>query len=160
MNETIDVCKHFTNLCLNGRCVPTPMSYRCGCNMGYRQDVRGECIGEKHALTHHILYKLSLLCHIFFSHSLPDYVTSLLSVYSPSRSLRSSSDQFILRIPKTRTKSFGERAFSFTAPKQWNSLPLNIRHITSKEPFKRALKTSLPKILQPLVSYLLLYIHS
>ncbi|XP_051766700.1 fibrillin-2b isoform X2 [Ctenopharyngodon idella] len=45
LNETtIDVCKHFTNLCLNGRCIPTPTSYRCECNMGYRQDVRGECI--------------------------------------------------------------------------------------------------------------------
>ncbi|KTG04443.1 hypothetical protein cypCar_00020287, partial [Cyprinus carpio] len=42
--DTIDVCKHFTNLCLNGRCIPTPTSYRCNCNMGYRQDVRGECI--------------------------------------------------------------------------------------------------------------------
>ncbi|XP_042178990.1 fibrillin-2b isoform X2 [Oncorhynchus tshawytscha] len=44
VNETVDVCKHFTNLCLNGRCIPTPTSYRCECNMGYRQDVRGECI--------------------------------------------------------------------------------------------------------------------
>uniref|UniRef100_A0AAY5EYQ0 Fibrillin 2b n=1 Tax=Electrophorus electricus TaxID=8005 RepID=A0AAY5EYQ0_ELEEL len=43
-SSTIDVCKHFTNLCLNGRCIPTPTSYRCECNMGYRQDVRGECI--------------------------------------------------------------------------------------------------------------------
>ncbi|XP_069006644.1 fibrillin-2b isoform X2 [Embiotoca jacksoni] len=44
VNDTIDVCKHFTNLCLNGRCIPTPTSYRCECNMGYKQDVRGECI--------------------------------------------------------------------------------------------------------------------
>lgn len=49
VNETVDVCKHFTNLCLNGRCIPTPTSYRCECNMGYKQDVRGECIGKKHA---------------------------------------------------------------------------------------------------------------
>lgn len=46
MNESIDVCRHFTNLCLNGRCIPTHGSYRCECNMGYKQDVRGECIGE------------------------------------------------------------------------------------------------------------------
>uniref|UniRef100_A0AAY4E663 Fibrillin 2b n=1 Tax=Denticeps clupeoides TaxID=299321 RepID=A0AAY4E663_9TELE len=44
LNETIDVCKHFTNLCLNGRCIPTHASYRCECNMGFKQDVRGECI--------------------------------------------------------------------------------------------------------------------
>lgn len=47
LNQTIDICRHFTNLCLNGRCLPTPASYRCECNMGYKQDVRGECIGER-----------------------------------------------------------------------------------------------------------------
>ncbi|KAF3829509.1 hypothetical protein GH733_003773 [Mirounga leonina] len=44
LNQTIDICRHFTNLCLNGRCLPTPSSYRCECNAGYTQDVRGECI--------------------------------------------------------------------------------------------------------------------
>ncbi|XP_054530117.1 fibrillin-3 isoform X19 [Pan troglodytes] len=44
LNQTIDICRHFTNLCLNGRCLPTPSSYRCECNVGYTQDVRGECI--------------------------------------------------------------------------------------------------------------------
>lgn len=47
LNQTIDICRHFTNLCLNGRCLPTPSSYRCECNAGYTQDVRGECIGEQ-----------------------------------------------------------------------------------------------------------------
>ena len=47
LNQTIDICRHFTNLCLNGRCLPTPSSYRCECNVGYTQDVRGECIGEQ-----------------------------------------------------------------------------------------------------------------
>uniref|UniRef100_A0A8C9VFY4 Fibrillin 2b n=1 Tax=Scleropages formosus TaxID=113540 RepID=A0A8C9VFY4_SCLFO len=44
LNHTIDVCKHFTNLCLNGQCVTTPTSYYCKCDLGYQQDVRGECI--------------------------------------------------------------------------------------------------------------------
>ncbi|XP_059498675.1 fibrillin-2 [Stegostoma tigrinum] len=45
INQTnIDVCKHFTNLCLNGRCIPTPTSYRCECNMGFKQDLRRECV--------------------------------------------------------------------------------------------------------------------
>uniref|UniRef100_H2LL33 Fibrillin 2b n=1 Tax=Oryzias latipes TaxID=8090 RepID=H2LL33_ORYLA len=46
-NETIDVCKHLTNLCLNGRCIPTASSYRCECNMGYKQDIRRECIVDE-----------------------------------------------------------------------------------------------------------------
>ncbi|XP_023195497.1 fibrillin-2-like [Xiphophorus maculatus] len=44
VNESLDFCQHFTHLCLNGRCIPTRGSYRCECNMGYKQDVRGECI--------------------------------------------------------------------------------------------------------------------
>uniref|UniRef100_A0A673I3V1 Fibrillin-1-like n=1 Tax=Sinocyclocheilus rhinocerous TaxID=307959 RepID=A0A673I3V1_9TELE len=39
-----NMCETFRNLCINGRCVPTPGSYRCECNMGYRLDGRGECI--------------------------------------------------------------------------------------------------------------------
>ncbi|XP_043916738.1 fibrillin-2 [Protopterus annectens] len=44
LNETADLCKLYSNLCLNGRCVPIVGSYRCECNMGFKQDVRGECI--------------------------------------------------------------------------------------------------------------------
>ncbi|KAK2894364.1 hypothetical protein Q8A67_011593 [Cirrhinus molitorella] len=39
-----NMCEAFRHLCINGRCVPTPNSYRCECNMGYRLDGRGECI--------------------------------------------------------------------------------------------------------------------
>ena len=34
---------------------------------------------------------------------------------------------------------FGEQAFSFTGPKQWNSLPYDIRHSPSLFSFKKAL---------------------
>uniref|UniRef100_A0A2K6UV65 Fibrillin-2 n=1 Tax=Saimiri boliviensis boliviensis TaxID=39432 RepID=A0A2K6UV65_SAIBB len=44
LNQTIDICKHHANLCLNGRCIPTVSSYRCECNMGYKQDANGDCI--------------------------------------------------------------------------------------------------------------------
>uniref|UniRef100_A0A8D0L9R6 Fibrillin 2 n=1 Tax=Sphenodon punctatus TaxID=8508 RepID=A0A8D0L9R6_SPHPU len=44
LNQTIDICKHHPNLCLNGRCTPTISSYRCECNMGYKQDANGDCI--------------------------------------------------------------------------------------------------------------------
>ncbi|XP_074851141.1 fibrillin-2 [Carettochelys insculpta] len=44
LNQTIDICKHHPNLCLNGRCIPTISSYRCECNMGYKQDASGDCI--------------------------------------------------------------------------------------------------------------------
>ncbi|XP_061481297.1 fibrillin-2 [Rhineura floridana] len=44
LNQTIDICKHHPNLCLNGHCIPTISSYRCECNMGYKQDANGDCI--------------------------------------------------------------------------------------------------------------------
>uniref|UniRef100_A0A672TJ02 Fibrillin 2 n=1 Tax=Strigops habroptila TaxID=2489341 RepID=A0A672TJ02_STRHB len=44
LNQTIDICKHHPKLCLNGRCIPTLSSYRCECNMGYKQDANGDCI--------------------------------------------------------------------------------------------------------------------
>ena len=48
-----------------------------------------------------IEYKLSVLCHNFFSDSCPSYLADLLSVYSPSRTLRSSADIRILKVPVT-----------------------------------------------------------
>ncbi|XP_054253822.1 fibrillin-2 isoform X1 [Indicator indicator] len=44
LNQTIDICKHHPNLCLNGRCIPTLSTYRCECNMGYKQDANGDCV--------------------------------------------------------------------------------------------------------------------
>ena len=43
-------------------------------------------------------------------------------------------------------ESFGQRAFSFTAPTQWNSLPYGLRHCQSSPAFKTFLKTHLPRI--------------
>lgn len=88
-------------------------------------------------------YKLSVLCHNFFSGSAPKYFDQLLSVYTPSRQLRSSTDSRLLCVPRVRTVSFGERSFYFCGPKQWNSLPLHVRNIQSTSSFKKALKTYL-----------------
>ena len=90
-----------------------------------------------------IEYKLSVICHSFFLSLSPIYLSDLLIVYTPKRNLRSSSDNRILCIPKLRTKTFGHRSFSFTAPTIWNSLPSELRHTDSIHKFKLALKTHL-----------------
>ncbi|XP_046720263.1 fibrillin-1 [Silurus meridionalis] len=41
-----NMCEIVRNLCVNGRCIPVPGSYRCECNMGFRLDSRGECIDD------------------------------------------------------------------------------------------------------------------
>ena len=88
-------------------------------------------------------YKISTLCLNTFTNSSPVYIAQLLSVYTPSRHLRSFLDTRTLRIPFVKTKSFGQRAFSFTGPTQWNLLPYGLRHSKSSPAFKTALKTHL-----------------
>ncbi|KAK1784694.1 hypothetical protein P4O66_003373 [Electrophorus voltai] len=41
-----NMCDAVRNLCVNGRCIPIPGSYRCECNMGFQLDPRGECIDD------------------------------------------------------------------------------------------------------------------
>ena len=45
--------------------------------------------------------------------------------------------------PRCHLKTYGERAFSFIAPKLWNTLPLSIKRCKSAESFKSTLKTYL-----------------
>ena len=52
-----------------------------------------------------------------------------------SRSLR-STDQKLLAVPKSRLKTYGDRAFSVAAPKLWNELPLNLRSLDTINLFK------------------------
>ena len=82
-----------------------------------------------------IQYKVAPLCYNSFTESYPAaYLSELLDCLpSRSRQLRSISDtRTFCRIPFTKTwKTFGERAFSFTGPTQWNSLPYDVRHSAS-----------------------------
>ena len=88
-----------------------------------------------------IEYKLSLLCFKIISHQAPIYLSELLHLYTPSRQLRSSTDTRMFRIPSFRTKSCGQRSFSYQAPVIWNQLPVSVRHSTSVSSFKSSLKT-------------------
>ena len=70
----------------------------------------------------------------------PDYLRELVVPYVPTRSLRSSGKLY-LKIPKSKTKTLGTRAFSFAGPTVWNALPEELRRIDSLEAFKNKLKT-------------------
>src|SRR4029434_8837491 len=72
----------------------------------------------------------------------PEYITDMLSRYTPSRSLRSSGTE-LLTVPKARTKRNGKAAFIFYAPSLWNTLPEYLRMAETVETFKHALKTYL-----------------
>ena len=87
-----------------------------------------------------ISYKTACLCFNAITSSTPAYFSEL---YSASRSLRSSAETRLLKIPLFKCKTKGDRAFSYFGPSVWNSLPLHIRNATTIDTFKSALKTSL-----------------
>ena len=75
----------------------------------------------------------------------PPYLSDLLHVATPSRTLRSSSS-IHLTVPPARLTTMGSRAFSRSAPRLWNSLPSEFRNTTSPPHFKSKLKTYLFKL--------------
>jgi hypothetical protein len=95
-----------------------------------------------------IKYKILLLTFKCLHHLAPPYLTNLLQPYQPQRSLR-SSNHGLLRVCKTRLKTFGDRAFSASAPKLWNDLPTYVKDCDTIDLFKTGLKTHLFKIAYP-----------
>ncbi len=59
--------------------------------------------------------------------SAPSYFHSLMKIYIPSRSLRSTSERRLVVSSHRVTKSLS-RTFSFTVPGWWNELPTPIRN--------------------------------
>ena len=89
-------------------------------------------------------YKVACMCVSAMNGSGPAYLSELLPVYTPSRTLRSSSDTRMLKIQQYKRKSHaGFRAFSCFGPHIWNSLPQDLRHCSTLSSFKAKLKTFL-----------------
>ena len=72
----------------------------------------------------------------------PSYICDLLTSYTPSRQLRSSSKHLLVS-PSYNLKTYGARPFSVAAPSLWNALPCEIRNAPSVSFFKSRLKTFL-----------------
>ena len=89
-----------------------------------------------------ILFKVLVLVYKALHDLAPPYIKSLITLYSPARSLRSSSKQLLVE-PRFGNVSYGARAFSVFAPRAYNKLPLHIRQAPTLETFKSRLKTHL-----------------
>lgn len=57
------------------------------------------------------------------------------------RSSLRSNDLTLLEVPRTKCKTFVDRAFAFAGPSEWNKLPLAIRTAKNLNTFKKHLKT-------------------
>ena len=87
--------------------------------------------------------KIAHICFHIVSGTALLYLSELLHLYSPSRSLRSAADTRIFRVPRMGRRALGERSFHCIGPVLWNSLPLSIRHSSLLSSFKSKLKTHL-----------------
>ena len=89
-----------------------------------------------------IRFKILLMTFKCLNQLAPSYLSDLLIHYRPSRTLRLSDKELLVQL-RCHLKTYGERAFSFIAPKLWNTLPLSIKRCNSAESFKSNLKTYL-----------------
>ena len=94
-------------------------------------------------ISERIKYQVACMCFSAISGSGPAYLSELLHVYSPSHTLRSSSDTRMLEIQQYKHKTHGFHAFSCFGPHIWNSLPQDLRHCSTLSSFKAKLKTFL-----------------
>ena len=86
-------------------------------------------------------YKIACLTHSLLLDKQPSYLAELIHPYVPTRSLR-SGDQHLLCVPRTHLK-LCDQLFSVAASTVWNSLPLSLRNLTSRDVFRSKLKTHL-----------------
>ena len=98
-------------------------------------------------VTQRIDYKILLHVYKALNGLGPAYITDMLHLYRPARSLR-SADSHQLEIPRT-CHSWGDRAFSKAAPVLWNSMPQSIRMSASLGSFKSSVKTILFRAAYP-----------
>lgn len=94
-------------------------------------------------ITERIQFKVALITHKVIHTQQPKYLADIVSIYRPTRELRSSSQQR-LSGHNTLTKT-GERSFSYTSSQIWNGLPLDLRAEGCTRTFKSKLKTHLFK---------------
>ncbi len=87
-----------------------------------------------------IKFKRLMLAYRTATGLAPSYFHSLITIYIPSRSLRSASECRLVVPSQRGTKSLS-RTFSFTVPGWWNELPTPIRNAEFLTIFKRHLKT-------------------
>ncbi len=91
---------------------------------------------------HRIDFKILLITYKALNGLAPQYLSELLSHYSPPRPLRSQNSGHLI-IPRISKSTVGGRSYSYLAPKLWNNLPNTVREADTLCQFKSRLKTHL-----------------
>ena len=93
-----------------------------------------------------VTFKIAALTFRCLQNSAPRYLQSIIERYVPGRQLRSATRPTLLRVPSTKTVTYGSRAFSVAAPRIWNELPDELRAKPNEAEFRKSLKTDLYSI--------------
>ena len=86
-----------------------------------------------------IVYKILITTYKAYHSIAPKYICDLITRREYKRELR-TNDQMNLVVPFVKRKHFGERSFSYAAPREWNKLELSIRKSESLESLRKKLK--------------------
>ncbi len=93
-----------------------------------------------------IQFKILTLVHKCLLGLAPPYLSELIKVYMPGKNLRSKDRGIVLKVPKTKLVTGGDRMYSTLGPILWNSLPAHLRRADiSHESFRKSLKTHMFK---------------
>ena len=90
-----------------------------------------------------IVYKICCIVFRVLNGSAPEYISELVELHRPPRTLRSAHCGPLLKPQHSKTRGYGDRRFTVAAPKHWNELPMHIRTAPTWEQFKTRLKTHL-----------------
>ena len=89
-----------------------------------------------------IMFKIALLTYKCVNNLAPSHLKELITIRKPTiKNVRLDTDYFLLECPPYPSLVNTEKAFSFSSPKVWNSLPFEIRSACSVTQFKTLLKT-------------------
>ena len=90
-------------------------------------------------------FKVLILVYKCLHNLAPAYMCDLITPRVMDRSLRNDNCISLL-VPRKKTATYGERAFSFIGPYLWNTLPNDCKNAESLSSFKCKLKTHLFKL--------------
>ena len=71
------------------------------------------------------------------------YLEELVTIYQPTRALRSENQSLLKPPSDARTQTYGDRRFDTAAATLWHNLPNSLRNIQSVDSFKKDLTTHL-----------------
>ena len=92
----------------------------------------------------HIEHKILTLVYNSVHGLAPKYLCDKIQCKPDGRlGLHSSNEFQALAVPRTKHKTFADRAYSVCGPKLWNKLPTSVKSAPDLDIFKKNLKTHL-----------------